>query len=132
MPGQHRILLIDDSPLVLEVTRFALEAEGFDVDVAVDLDTFETRRAAHDPDLIVVDVQMPEAFGDDLASTLRGAYGVEVPILLLSSLPKEELAGRAARAQVWGYVSKHDGLRSLVSTVREALSHPTGSEGVRG
>lgn len=124
MPEPHRILLIDDSPLVLEVTRFVLEAEGYAVDVAVDLDTFEARRASHDPDLIVVDVQMPEAFGDDLAEMLRGAYGVSVPILLLSTLPESELEQRARRAGVWGYVSKRDGLGSLVATVREALARP--------
>jgi DNA-binding response OmpR family regulator len=124
MPGQHRVLLIDDSPLVLEVTRYALEAAGYDVDVAANLETFEAHRAARSPDLIVVDVQMPEAFGDDLATTLRGAYGVEVPILLLSTLPEDELARRAAQAEVWGYVSKQDGLGSLVTTVREALAHP--------
>lgn len=121
MPAQPRILLIDDSPLVLEVTRSALESEGFDVDVATDLATFEAHRAARSPDLIVVDVQMPEAFGDDLAAMLRGAYGVSVPILLLSSLPDAELATRATHADVTGFVSKRDGLGSLVSRVREAL-----------
>jgi DNA-binding response OmpR family regulator len=117
-----RVLLIDDSELVLEVTRAALEAEGLLVDVALDLATFDARRTEHAPDVIVVDVQMPEAFGDDLAAMLRGAYGLEVPILLLSSLPDEELAARASGASATGYVSKRDGLGSLVTRVKEALA----------
>lgn len=126
MPASRRILLIDDSPLVLELTRSALESAGFEVDAAENLDAFEASRAARPPHVIVVDVQMPEAFGDDLAATLRGAYGVDVPILLLSSLPEAELARRARLADVWGYVSKTAGLPSLVSRVKEALATSAG------
>jgi DNA-binding response OmpR family regulator len=121
MPVPRRILLIDDSPLVLAVTRSALESAGYEVDVATDIATFETYRNAHTPDLIVVDVQMPEAFGDDLAATLRGVYGVETPILLLSSLPEQELATRSAEAEVAGFVSKNRGIEELVARVKTML-----------
>lgn len=123
MPVRPRVLVIDDSALVLEVTRFALESAGFDVDVALDVTSFEEKRRASAPDVIVVDVQMPEAFGDDLASTLRGAYGVDVPILLLSTLPDEELQRRAIAAEASGYVSKRDGLSSLVTRIHQVLGH---------
>lgn len=121
-----RVLVIDDSALVLEVTRSALESAGFEVDIALDVSSFEEKRRAVSPDVIVVDVQMPEAFGDDLASTLRGAYGVDVPIRLLSTLPDEELAKRALAAEAWGFVSKRDGLQSLVTRIREALGEGGG------
>jgi len=126
MPARPRILLIDDSALVLAATRFALEAEGYEVDVALDLDSFEEHRAEHPPDLIMVDVQMPEAFGDDLAAMLRGAYHVECPILLLSTLPLEELEARARAAGVWGYVSKGEGIPALLTRVKEALAPRAG------
>jgi DNA-binding response OmpR family regulator len=116
-----RVLVIDDSALVLEVTRSALESAGFDVDIALDVSAFEEKRRSIAPDVIVVDVQMPEAFGDDLASTLRGAYGVQVPILLLSTLPDQELATRAQAAEATGYVSKRDGLGSLVARIQQVL-----------
>jgi DNA-binding response OmpR family regulator len=121
MPVRPRVLVIDDSALVLEVTRAALESAGFDVDIALDVSAFEEKRRSIAPDVIVVDVQMPEAFGDDLASTLRGAYGVQVPILLLSTLPDEELATRARAAEATGYVSKRDGLGSLVARIQQVL-----------
>lgn len=121
MLARPKILVIDDSALVLEVTRFALESAGFDVDIALDVSSFEEKRRSNAPDVIVVDVQMPEAFGDDLASTLRGAYGVEVPILLLSTLPNEELAARALAADATGFVSKRDGLQSLITRIRDVL-----------
>jgi DNA-binding response OmpR family regulator len=125
MRERPRILVIDDSQLTLELARDALQEEGYEVDVAADLTTFESHRSAHAPDLIVIDVQMPEALGDDLASMLRGAYGVGAPILLLSSLPEADLASRAMRADVWGYVSKHNGMEALIARVKEALGRPT-------
>jgi DNA-binding response OmpR family regulator len=115
------ILYFDDSPFALALTRAALEAAGFTVAIANDLTSFERQRVSFDPDLILVDVQMPEAFGDDVALTLRGLYGVQIPILLVSSLDQSELAGRAQRAQVSGYVCKGAGMSELVRRCRELL-----------
>jgi DNA-binding response OmpR family regulator len=117
----HKILIIDDSPLVLELTRHALMDEGFDVSVATTLDEFEALRVAQPPDLILVDVQMPEAFGDDLTALLRGAYSVKVPIFLLSSLGDDELAERAKAAEATGFISKRAGLAKLVALVHAAV-----------
>ena len=119
---RKKILVFDDSPLVLAVTRVALERAGFSVHTAADLSAFEEARDAASPDLILVDVQMPEAFGDDVASTLRGARGVRVPILLVSNLDEGELERRALEAEVDGWVSKRSGLPELVRRVKEYLA----------
>jgi DNA-binding response OmpR family regulator len=120
--GQRRaVLVLDDSPLILTVTRFALEAAGFEVAAAEDLATFERLRAAFSPDLILVDVQMPEAFGDDVVSTLRGWHGVRVPILLVSGLEEAELARRARAAEASGYVLKEAGMTALVDRCKALL-----------
>lgn len=118
---QRRILIIDDSRLVLEVTRTALEQAGYAVATAMTIDEFERERRESPPDLIIVDVQMPEIFGDDLATTIRAAYGEKAPILLLSSLEPEELARRADEAGVRGWVAKRDGMEALVRKVKEVL-----------
>lgn len=127
MSARRKILIIDDSPLVLELTKSALESAGFDVSTTSTLDSFEDARVRIEPDLILVDVQMPEAFGDDLAATLRGAYGVSAPILLLSSLDEEELAQRAVQAEVTGWVSKKAGLPTLIGRVKELLGKASGT-----
>jgi DNA-binding response OmpR family regulator/Tfp pilus assembly protein PilZ len=120
-PARKAILVFDDSPFALALTRAALEDAGFKVAIAEDLSSFERQRVAFDPDLILVDVQMPEAFGDDVASTLRSWHGVQVPILLVSSLDQSELAGRAQRARASGYVCKGAGMPELVRRCRELL-----------
>jgi DNA-binding response OmpR family regulator len=120
-PKVHRVLVLDDSPLVLEIVKSGLEAAGVTVDTATDLSGLEALRSAAQPDVILLDIQMPEAFGDDVAATLRGAYGVTAPILLMSTLPHEDLERRAATSGADGWISKRDGLDRVVARVLDSL-----------
>jgi DNA-binding response OmpR family regulator len=115
----HKILLIDDSPLILAVTQAALQNEGYEVATAMTLDVFEAERKRMVPDLIIVDIQMPEIFGDDLASTLRGAYAERAPIVFLSSLDEAELEERARDAEARAWITKRAGMPALIAKVRE-------------
>lgn len=117
-----RILLMDDSAIFLEVMRAALEKEGYTVVCASNLAELDGVRASGDTsDLVLMDVQMPEAFGDDIAMTLRHAYGVQAPIYLLSSLEENELAERAKWAEIDGFISKNRGMDAVITAVRGIL-----------
>jgi CheY-like chemotaxis protein len=115
------ILVLDDSTLALAVTRAALENAGFSVVIAEDLGTFERQRTSCDPDLILVDLQMPEAYGDDIAAMLLGMKAVTVPVILFSSVDEAELARRSAAAQASGYICKGAGMAELVRRCKEIL-----------
>ena len=128
MPSARpRVLVMDDSELILAMTREALERAGFEVSTAKDITELEAFRD-RPVDLLVIDVQMPEAYGDDLALTLKEAYGVTTPILLFSTLDETELAPRAAEAKVAGYVSKRAGLEVLVERVKTFIGQPPPDE----
>ncbi len=116
-----RILLMDDSALFLEVTGAALQAAGYDVVCANDLAQLAEVRSRGGSDLVLMDVQMPEAFGDDIALTLRHAYGISAPIYLLSSLAEQDLADRVQWAQIEGFIPKQLGLEAIVSRVQSIL-----------
>lgn len=116
-----RILLMDDSEIFIEVTRRALEQAGYEVITANDLESFQQARQQKPADLVLMDVQMPEAFGDDIAMTLRFAHDVDTPIYLLSSLSDLELAERANEAQIDGFISKNIGIERIVEQVRRIL-----------
>jgi DNA-binding response OmpR family regulator len=122
--GAKRVLIIDDSPFILEATKAALTDVGIEVQVAQDLGEFELQ-CGKDHDLILIDVQMPEAFGDDLAMMLRGGRRVKTPIFFLSSLPDEELRQRAEEAAVDGFISKRTGMEAMVRRVQEILGDTT-------
>lgn len=119
--AKKQILVLDDSTIALKMTRAALETEGFTVQVAEDITAFEHLRKSFTPDLILLDVQMPEMFGDDIAMTLREWHGVRIPILLVSSLHEEELRQRAEDAGADGYVTKASGMPTLVRRCKELL-----------
>ena len=118
---RKQILIVDDSALVLDMMRAALDAAGYDVLVANDLTQLEEHRQRHRPDLVLMDVQMPEAFGDDVAMVLRAAREVEAPIYLLSTLDEGELRRRAADAEIDGFIPKQMGAAAIVSRVREII-----------
>jgi two-component system alkaline phosphatase synthesis response regulator PhoP len=122
--ARKRILIVDDSPLLLDLAKEALERAGFEVLVAQDLGQLAGLPQHASVDLILMDVQMPELFGDDLAAVLREARGVKTPIYLLSSLAADELAQRAREAALEGYICKRDGIDALVERVTQILNRP--------
>jgi DNA-binding response OmpR family regulator len=119
---RKRILIVDDSPLLLDLAREALERAGFTVLVTQDFGQLGSLQQHGRIDLILMDVQMPELFGDDVAAVLREVRGVKTPIYLLSSLTADELAKRASEADVEGYICKRDGIDALVERVTRILS----------
>jgi DNA-binding response OmpR family regulator len=116
-----QILLVDDSPLVLEMMSAALTRAGYDVITAQDLAQLDKHRANSRPDLVLMDVQMPEAFGDDVAMVLRAAREVDAPIYLLSTLDEAELKRRAADAEIDGFISKQIGAEAIVQRVQQII-----------
>lgn len=115
-----RILIVDDSVLMLEIVRDALVGAGFHAATANNLAEFEQLDPASF-DLILMDVQMPELYGDDVAAVLRHVRGASSRILLFSNLPPEELAVRAKEAGLDGYFSKRDGMDALITHIRQVL-----------
>jgi DNA-binding response OmpR family regulator len=113
------ILVVDDSPLTVEAVRGGLEASGWTVHSASDLDGVPRPLRDHRIDLVLLDVEMAEMFGDDLAMILREDGGP--PILLLSALADDELAERAAAAETDGWISKHAGVAEVVARVDAML-----------
>ena len=118
-----RVLIVDDSALMLDMAKEALEAAGYSVDVAQVLSQIADEDKLRSFDLILMDVMMPELHGDDVAVILRGEIeGLTAPIYFLSSLGEDELAARANQAGVDGFISKRAGIDALVQRVDEILS----------
>ena len=122
MTAKQRILVIDDSPLVVEAIRDGLESEAVEVEGVIDLTALDQSQGLDRFDLILIDVQMPAMFGDDVAMVIRQGRTVSTPIVLLSSLPEAELAERASEAGADGYISKRRGVDAVVAEIQSWLA----------
>jgi len=113
------ILLIDDDPHIRDILRFALTREGFAVAEAADgaEGLAAAQRAA--PDLIILDVMMPELDGTEVCRRLRRAS--DVPIIFLSS--RDDEIDRVLGLELGGddYVAKPFSPRELVARVKAVL-----------
>lgn len=116
-----RILVVDDDPDLLEITRELLELDGHRV--RVQQSPFGTTKSVleFDPDLILLDVNMPGLSGDRLATLLiRGDEDVKRRVVLYSSNDEIALHRAAIEVGAEGYIPKGDGLK-LRRRVRELL-----------
>ncbi len=117
----RRVLLIDDSPIVLEAVRDALDPDGVVVAGLDELTDLEKARALDDFDLVLLDIHMPETFVDEVAVVMRRRSHRTTPVVLLSSLPEAELAARARASKLDGYIPKDRGIAGLTDEIRAWL-----------
>jgi two-component system OmpR family response regulator len=115
----HRILIVDDEGHIREVIRVALKKAGMDVIEARDGKEALARFAADKPDLIVLDIGMPEFDGLDVCREIRKSS--DVPILFLSA--RDEEIDRILGLEIGGddYVTKLFSPRELVARVNVIL-----------
>ena len=125
-----KILIVDDDPHIREVLRFALGKAGFGVCEAADgaaaLSQFERER----PDLVVLDILMPEMDGTEVCRSLRRHSAT--PIVFLSS--KDDEIDRILGLELGGddYVTKPFSPRELVARVKAVLRRGSGAGATDG
>ena len=120
---KKRVLVVDDSEIVLAAAREALEEEGFEVVTALNaLEADAHIICKHKPDIIVLDVMLPVLDGDKKAKMLKeNELTGSIPILLLSSKPESVLRCLVEESGSDGFVRKPFSNRQLVTKVRETL-----------
>ena len=120
---KKRILLIDDSEVVLAMAGDALEQHGYEVITAANgLDANRYLFQKEQPDLILIDVMIPLLNGNKTAKLIKENKNTrEIPILLLSSKPAEELHRLAMESGADGFVQKPFETPHLVAKIEETL-----------
>ena len=118
----QKILLVEDDAPLLDVMRYLLEAEGYEVCPAVNgkqaLDLFVTSR----PSLIISDIMMPEMNGYELLEAVRVMpEGITVPFLFLSARTERSDVDRARSLGVDDYLFKPFEAPELINAVRARL-----------
>ncbi len=119
-----RVLVIDDSPMTVQLITQALAGVGLAADAASDLAALDQRLAEHTYDLVLVDVNMPEMYGDDVVEFLKVQRQLKAKLYLYSDISETELANKARAAGADGYITKASGLEAAVDVIRNAIMGP--------
>lgn len=118
MPG--RVLLIEDEPNIIEAIRFILTRDGWRVDTHSDGQTALEAVRNRQPDLVILDVMLPNRSGYDILSDLRGDEELaEMPVLMLTARGQKKDRELAERLGATRFMTKPFANADIVTTVRE-------------
>ncbi len=114
-----RILIVEDEANIRRFVGIALEDEGFQVFEADSVKRALIHAASRQPDLVIVDLGLPDGDGKQLISELRG--WLAVPILVLSARDREDEKVAALDAGADDYLVKPFGVPELLARIRAQL-----------
>jgi DNA-binding response OmpR family regulator len=126
-----RVLVIDDSPMIVDLLVKALGEAGVEAESASDLAALDARLVGGKHELVLVDVNMPEMYGDDVVEFLREQRKLTCKLLLYSDIPEAELAQKTTASGADGYLSKGAGVESTVADVQKLLGQNPRARGKR-
>jgi DNA-binding response OmpR family regulator len=124
MPDVAHILVVDDEPKIVQLVRDYLERAGFAVSTARDGHEALMRARQERPDLIVLDLGLPQLDGLEVTRRLRGASGVPIIMLTARDDETDKVVGLELGAD--DYVTKPFSPRELEARVRAVLRRHTG------
>jgi two-component system, OmpR family, KDP operon response regulator KdpE len=121
-----RVLVVDDDAGLTRALAINLRARGYDVDTALDGSSGLATAAARPPDLVILDLGLPDIDGVDVVRGLRGWSST--PILVLSARLAQAQKVAALDAGADDYITKPFGMDELLARVRAALRRAAPTE----
>ena len=113
-----KVLVVDDEPALVRALRVNLTAHDYDVTIAYDGRSALTRMAQEHPDVVILDLGLPDIDGNEVIDGIRGWSAV--PIIVLSARDQEREKVSALDAGADDYVTKPFGMDELLARVRAA------------
>ena len=123
-----RVLVVDDEPQILRALRINLRVRSYDVDIAATGSEALAAAAKHPPDLVILDLGLPDLDGVEVIEGLRG--WTQAPIIVLSGRADSTDKVDALDAGADDYVTKPFGMEELLARMRAAVrraGRPTAS-----
>jgi two-component system, OmpR family, KDP operon response regulator KdpE len=125
-----RVLVIDDEPPIRKLLRVGLSAHGYQIMEASSGKMALELLGEQPPDLIILDLGLPDMQGHELLRTMRSRND-RVPIVVLSSRDDEAGKVQALDSGADDYVTKPFGMDELLARMRAALRHQLQTHGER-
>jgi two-component system nitrogen regulation response regulator NtrX len=121
-----RILVVDDEADIRELLKEILEEEGYEVAMAQDAAAAREACREQSPDLVLLDIWMPQTDGITLLRTWREERELDFPVVMMSGHGTVDTAVEATRLGACDYVEKPISLHRLLSVVQAALQDGRG------
>ncbi|KPH79627.1 response regulator transcription factor [Bosea vaviloviae] len=128
MSSTVKVLIVDDEPPIRRLLRVGLGTEGYAISEAGNAKDAIEQVKLDRPDLILLDLGLPDMPGHDLLRRWREEH-VDLPILILSSRTDEAGIVKALELGADDYVTKPFGMKELVARIRVALRHKLQEQG---
>jgi len=119
------VLVVEDEPQVRRFLRTALTAQGFRLVEAETVREAVIAATTHNPELILLDIGLPDGSGIELTRRIR--EWSRVPIIVISARGKEDDKVTALDAGADDYLTKPFGVNELLARIRVALRHALSS-----
>jgi len=118
-----KIAIIEDDAVINQMYRMKFEADGFEVQVADNGKTGVALVESFQPDIILLDLQMPEMTGEEALRQIRSKdWGVKIPVIILTNLGIEESPKSLRELDITNYIVKAELTPSQVVTrIKDAL-----------
>ena len=120
MTARH-ILVVDDEPDIRVLVKEILEDEGFDVTTAENAAAARDARRQRRPDLVLLDIWMPDTDGISLLKEWSVDGHVDVPVIMMSGHGTVETAVEATRLGAYDFIEKPLSIAKLLITIQRAL-----------
>src|SRR5215471_4580493 len=127
MASAYTVLVVDDEPPIRRFLFTSLQAEGHRVVTAEDAADALATFKAEKPDLIILDLGLPDRSGFDVITEIRKRS--PVPIIVLSARNDEQAKVKALDLEADDYISKPFGVPELTARIRAALRHAFQAQG---
>ena len=114
-----RVLVVDDEPQILRALRINLRVRNYEVDTAATGSEALTAAGRHPPDLVILDLGLPDLDGVQVIEGLRG--WTQAPIIVLSGRADSTDKVEALDAGADDYVTKPFGMEELLARMRAAI-----------
>lgn len=118
-----KILVVDDEPDIRVLLKEILEDEGYAVDVAEHANQATERKIRFSPDLVLLDIWMPEMDGVTLLKQWSDRHELDCPVVMMSGHGTVETAVEATRFGAFDFVEKPLSMAKLLRTVKSALAN---------
>jgi CheY-like chemotaxis protein len=121
-PAREKVLIVDDDPMHIDIMRHGLENQGFEVFSATTANDLFDRIQTNRPDVIVLDICLPDGNGLEICKELSDAPAtISIPVIILSGSTEDSVVRQARAAGCRFFLSKPFDPNAILLVIRQAI-----------